>query len=118
MIQRYTEETTLAQNKMQVKLLSNEEFYPIMADARSKNKIKSMDYLPRPNKFSLKRMCEVPQALTLPMNDYLNGNIISIWIITYHYYNVTNLPTQGAPKTGIKAKSSCFLLFGTKLHKH
>ena len=36
MIQRYTEETTLAQNEMQVKLLSNEEYYPIMADARSK----------------------------------------------------------------------------------
>ena len=58
MIQSYTEETTLAQTNMQVKLLSNEEYYPIMADARSKNKIKSMDYLPRRNIVSLKLICE------------------------------------------------------------
>ena len=62
---------------MQGKLLSNEEYNLIMADPRTKKK-DSMDYLPRPNKFSLRRMCEVPQALTLPMNDYLVGNIVSI----------------------------------------
>lgn len=36
MIEKYTKETKLARNKMQGKLLSNEEYYLIIAAARTK----------------------------------------------------------------------------------